>query len=186
MKICRALLFLVFFGAFSTHALATDRFSAGTMTLGGVAFLPFKYDEFKNISLDLNLRPSFGYFVYKNLELSAKILLSSNLYYSSSQKHFQPDLFKWGVSLNAAYYFDFVSPHFVPYAGLGAGYEMVQLQWRTEVVSLEALAGFFVPITQNLALDFGMPVKINFSGFYANNIRSIEMPIGFLGIRGFL
>jgi hypothetical protein len=185
MKAHGNILFWIIIIASPSHALHYDRFTQETVAVGGSALLPFKIDEHQTISLDLDIRPHIGYFVYPNFSLSMNILLASNLYYKSSLPNARPDLFKWGVEFVATYYFDWGWQHWVPYAGLGIGYEIVQLQWRTEAVSFGLPIGFLLPITKNLAIDFGFPMKFKLAPFKANLVGPFEMPIGCLGIRGF-
>lgn len=145
----------------------------GTMELGGRATANIVLqDGVSDIFLDLS--PSFGYFVARDVELFAGISMFVD----------EGDV---GVGFFGGV--DYLIPaHSVrPYIGGSVGYGNTLFGIGNaafvpgDVVTLSGRAGLLLPLNKHVAVDLGARVNLN----VADGTTIVHIPLGYLGIRAF-
>jgi hypothetical protein len=91
--------------------------------IGGSAALSYRMDVQVRSTLNLNLQPSVGYFVYKNLELLGAIGLNVNLF-TTNITGANNDNLHYNFGVGVKYYFNIIDNFFI-YVGTQAMIEPI-------------------------------------------------------------
>lgn len=156
--------------------------SQGRWSLGGSATFPLVYNKYRAVKFGYSLSPEAGYFVVDGLELSFGATLTNDPevdFTKESQLNPPSNLF-WGVKVGAAYYIP-VSECVQPYFGLDVGtlmesWELKQIFWYLKVP-----LGVTWFINQNVALNFGIPLTLQFNS--TSIFDKLNVSPGYLGLK---
>lgn len=167
-------IFLMSSSAFATQGKLI--LSQNRMAAGGIFDAPVKIDRQGKVDFSLNTRLQFGYFVWQHLEVAALFSLGGVIA-STDDKGLELPEFQWGLGIQARYFLNFFESIY-PYAG--AGY-LVSETNNYGLIRNHALilVGLLFPFSNDVALDFGIPIEGVFAG---KLFESVEVPRITLGL----
>lgn len=153
----------------------------GTMSVGGHVLVVPSFDGNLGHRLDVEIHPTFGYFLIDNLELQTGISIQATP--ASSAPELQGLLMpRWGIDAGLAYYFD-CQKVFV-YTAAKVGYRATG-KFFDNTLDGTIAGGVLVPLTGSLALDFQVPFQLSYTLSGTDGVLGYRIPVGFAGIRGY-
>jgi hypothetical protein len=160
------------------HRLDLSRYR---MNISGNLSLPMSYNRHQEFRLGLMLMPSYGIFLWDNLELRSSVSLRAD-YTFTPRRSEVPAPFFWDISSTVIYYFN--TPwRMRPYVGAGLGVGLMNLNVLSIHVLLDIPVGLLVELNRDLAIDMGVPVRFRMSA--RSLVDFINFPVGFIGFRYF-
>lgn len=155
--------------------------SKGTVVAGGSLTFPFEWRPALQSSLSIHAQPQLGVFFGDEWLLLGGVKLKTPLWESR-----QPlgERWRWGLNLGVLRYWD-VEWAVKPFLGVMVDYEMRGIDFTTIEVGLLVPAGLSVPVSESVALEFGIVASVNFVG-QPKIIESVRLDPGYLGVRVFL
>jgi len=158
--------------------------SQGRWSLGGSATLKYEYNKFRTAHFGYSFRPQASYFVLDGLELSGGVILANFLNRGDIRDPRMDPLnnFNWGLGLGVHYFFQTGST-FQPYVGFDFGTIMVEWEFKQIVWFLQVPVGVAWFISPDVAIDFGIPISLDFSSTAI--FEKFTISLGYLGVRAF-
>src|SRR5688572_20794601 len=103
---------------------ATSPLTKGSVSVGGSAALPLKWDTFGNLVVRTDVSPSASYFFSDNWELMGALRIQGTVYQSEFVRDLREPV-RYGAQIGVNYYFDLANGFF-PFIGIGAGFEIAE------------------------------------------------------------
>jgi len=173
-------IYLVLVTSILCSSVAAIDLSKGTMVAGGSLTFPFEWRPSLQSSLSIHAQPQLGVFVSDEWLLLAGVQLKTPLWESRLPLG---ERFRWGVNLGVLRYWD-VEWAAKPFVGVMVDYEMKGIDFTTIEVGLLVPAGIAVPVSESVALEFGVVASVHFIG-QPKIIESVRLDPGYLGVKVF-
>ena len=155
--------------------------SKGTMTAGGHLVAPYSYDKYNFHKFDFRFNPQFGYFVIDNLEISAKLILGTGLYWSQVRP-LASGLILWGTGIETRYYFNTGSIIY-PYIGAELSILIPGGVFDGSNWNIAFPAGLLLALNNHVGLNVGISTMVELS-LFGDFERVVVVP-GYFGVGGF-
>jgi hypothetical protein len=152
--------------------------SQGLFNIGGAFSFPIEHTRHGDLNLGINVSPQFGWFFASNWELRTSVNLKAS--YELRKSHIINAPFFWDVSAVPIYFFRNHS-NIRPYIGLGLGMGFMNWNIYSLNVIIDVPLGFLVVLSDNIALDLGIPTRIR--GSMRSSLDRVEITPGLIGIR---
>lgn len=143
--------------------------------------MPVVWDKNGRLFIDVDLEPSFSFFLMDNLELRVGPIFKYNIFATDERRQGKNKKIEWGVLFSARYFFDLGNNFF--YVGLGATATVFDANFRDITGSILLPFGFLIPMNEYVAIDIGVPAKIGFSP--QSRFNRFELPFGYFGLQAF-
>lgn len=179
MKI--VLLSLLILGSLGSYGAENKLFiEQHRWSVGGSSSLSVSIDRRLKTSLDLEFRPQASYFVWDGLELSVNNYISGTIATSDTEglRHMP---IAWGFGGNIRYYFT-VNPILFPYVGALADFSLINSWTSTIVYNFGIEGGLLIGISERVALDISVPLRMKRAGSYFQNVY---LSATYLGLKYF-
>lgn len=172
--------FLLFFSVLiCAYSISAQPLNMGIMAPGGSVSLPLDIDRRGLLKLELNLKPSLGYFVYDNLELALATDIGAELF--STRYDGRSNQVIWGLGLAIKYYFPMANTwHF--YLGAGSKFSMHNAINESALYDIFIGPGFLFHISDYLALDFALPITVTLAD--GGIFHHLQLNSGYFGVKG--
>jgi hypothetical protein len=166
--------------ALCSPVVAID-FSKGTVVVGGNLTFPFEWRPALQSSLSIHAQPQLGVFFGDEWLVLGGVQLKTPLWESRLPLG---ERWRWGVNLGVLHYWD-VEWAVKPFLGVMVDYEMRGIDFTTIRAGLLVPAGIAVPVSESVALEFGVVGSVQFTG-QPKIVESVRLDPGYLGLRVFL
>lgn len=172
------LLFLILINEYNIFA---QPLATGLISPEGSISLPVDIDRRGLLKLELNFKPSLGYFIYHNLELTFGSDIGAELF--SINYNDRSNQVIWGFSLAGKYYFPIADRwHF--YLGAGGRFNIKNIIKESILYDIFIGPGFLLHISESLALNFGFPITVTLAD--GGVFHHLQFNSAYFGIKGLL
>jgi len=164
----------------ASSSIASPLFTKGTWTAGGSLTFPVEWRPALQTTFSIHAEPQAGIFFADGWLFAAGLKLKTPIVESRLPLG---DRWRWGINLSVYHYWD---PDWKvkPFVGLNIDYTMKGVDFSTILGSVGVPAGILVPVSDAVALEFGVKAKVTFIGL-PKVVESVKIDPGYLGVRVF-
>lgn len=158
------------------------RTSTGSLSLGGRAAFPIEWNPSLGPTVQADLNPEFGVFLFDGFQLILQAKLRTLAY--GDLAFGTPDQYwNWGLGAGIEYLFD-LDWLVLPFVGFSFDFQIAGITPYTAKISLSVPMGVYLPVNENVAVVFGAVTQVSLVG-QPNVFKKLRFEPGYLGIKAF-
>lgn len=154
------------------------RINSNNISIGGDATAIFNINLDSTIKLDLSIKPALSFIALTNWEFGFRPIVNIAIVRQVPLAN----RVEWGINVFSRGYWE-MRENFYYYLGASLGTRIFDFDARSwkGVVGIES--GMLIGLSNNIALDFGIPLIMHLNR--NSGVGYLEIPMGYLGVKAF-